>query len=93
MLSGVIPQDKAISIWKKTIEKTYKRKGAEVINKNLAQVEETLKPGAVFELKYPENWGSVEEGSGPINYNKRIETALKGAPDFIRKVFMPSVLG
>lgn len=93
MLSGVLPQEKAIQIWRKTIEKTFKKKGAEVINKNLAQVDETLKPGAVFELKYPDNWGSIEEGAEPLNFNKRTELALKNAPDFIRNVFMPTVLG
>lgn len=36
MLSGVLPQEKAIDIWRHTIEKTFKKKGADVINKNLA---------------------------------------------------------
>jgi len=35
MLSGVLPQDKAIAIWRKTIEKTFKKKGQAVIDKNL----------------------------------------------------------
>lgn len=93
MLSGVLPQEKAIQIWKKTIEKTFKKKGADVINKNLAQVDETLKEGSIHELKYPANWGEIEEGEEPIDFQKRTEKALVGAPDFIRKVFMPTALG
>jgi len=36
MLSGVLPKDKAIEIWRKTIVKTFKKKGESVVNKNLA---------------------------------------------------------
>lgn len=68
MLSGVLPQEKAIELWRHTIEKMFKKKGAEVINKNLAQVTETLKEGAVFELKYPANWGEAEEGEEVIRF-------------------------
>lgn len=68
MLSGVLPQEKAIDIWRHTIEKTFKKKGADVINKNLAQVTETLKDGAILEIKYPSNWGEIEEGEEPIDF-------------------------
>jgi pyruvate-ferredoxin/flavodoxin oxidoreductase len=36
MLSGVIEKDKAIDIWKKTIKKTFGKKGDDVVNKNIA---------------------------------------------------------
>lgn len=55
--------EKAIEIWRKTIVKTFKKKGDSVVNKNLAQVDLTIKEGAVFEVKYPANWGTEgEEG-------------------------------
>ena len=93
MLSGVLPKDQAIEIWKKTIIKTFTKKGQEVVNKNLAQVDLTQKEGAVFELKYPENWGEAPEGEDVQQFNERMEKALTGAPEFIRKVFMPTALG
>jgi pyruvate-ferredoxin/flavodoxin oxidoreductase len=93
MLSGVLPQDKAIEIWRKVIYKTFHKKGDAVVNKNLAQVDATLKEGAVFELKYPANWGEAPEGIEVTEYQGRMEKALVGAPDFIRKVMMPTALG
>jgi pyruvate-ferredoxin/flavodoxin oxidoreductase len=41
MLSGVLPEAEAIAIWRKTIVKTFKKKGESVVNKNLAQVDLT----------------------------------------------------
>ncbi|CAL5970181.1 Pyruvate-flavodoxin_oxidoreductase 4 [Hexamita inflata] len=93
MLSGVLPQEKAIEIWKKTIVKTFKKKGESVVNKNLAQVDATLAAGAVFEVKYPTTWGDAPEGEEVKLYTDRMEKALVGAPDFIRKVMMPTALG
>lgn len=92
MLSGVLPEAEAIAIWRKTIVKTFKKKGESVVNKNLAQVDLTQKPGAVFEVKYPANW-DAPEGHEVTEFKKRSEKALVGAPDFIRKVMMPTALG
>lgn len=36
LLSGVLPQEEAITIWKKTIEKTFKKKGQKVVDMNIA---------------------------------------------------------
>ena len=41
-VSGVLPRDEAIGHIKKTIEKTYQRKGAEVVRKNFEAVDQTL---------------------------------------------------
>lgn len=92
MLSGVLPQDQAIEIWKKVIYKTFHKKGDEIVRMNTLQVDMTLEKGAVFELQYPENWGEQEEGDEVLDYHKRMEKALVGAPEFIRKVFMPTAL-
>jgi len=35
MLSGVLPRDEAIAIWKKTIVKNFTKKGKDVVDKNL----------------------------------------------------------
>lgn len=44
-------------------------------------------------MKYPANWGDVENGEDVLYFQERMERAMKGAPDFIRKVFMPTALG
>ncbi|TAF08732.1 MAG: pyruvate:ferredoxin (flavodoxin) oxidoreductase [Nostocales cyanobacterium] len=41
-LAGVLPQDKAIAKIKQAIEKTYSKKGVEVVNMNLKAVDNTL---------------------------------------------------
>ena len=41
-VSGVLPREEAITHIKKTIEKTYARKGREVVQKNFAAVDHTL---------------------------------------------------
>jgi pyruvate-ferredoxin/flavodoxin oxidoreductase len=41
-ISGVLPREEAIGHIKKSIEKTYSRKGAEVVQKNFAAVDHTL---------------------------------------------------
>lgn len=93
MLSGVLPVDKAIEIWKKTIVKTFTRKGQKVVDMNIAQVDMTMEQGAVFELKYPDNWGDIAEGEHVKNFNARVERTIKGAPEFIRRTFLPIALG
>ncbi len=50
-LSGVLPSEKAIGLYKKAIEKTFKRKGEEVIQKNWSCVDATV--AALQEVKVP----------------------------------------
>ncbi|KAH0575862.1 Pyruvate-flavodoxin oxidoreductase 3 [Spironucleus salmonicida] len=94
LLSGVLPADQAVEIWKKTIIKTFQKKGDAIVNQNLSQVTATCEPNAITELTYPENWGQeAEEGVEVKAYNKRIDAVLQNAPDFIKNVFMPVALG
>jgi len=51
-ISGVLPKDKAIADIKKAIEKTYGRKGREVVEMNWNAVDETL--ANLHEVKVPE---------------------------------------
>ncbi len=74
-ISGVLPRDQAIAEIKKAIEKTYGRKGQDIVNKNKAAVDQTLEnlhevaiPGAV----------SATEGRPPV--------VPDHAPDFIKDV-------
>ena len=41
-LSGVLPRDEAIAQIKDAIEKTYAKRGAEVVRRNFAAVDDTL---------------------------------------------------
>ena len=50
-VSGVLPRDEAIAHVKKAIEKTYEKKGTEIIRRNFAAVEHTL--SHLFEVKLP----------------------------------------
>ncbi len=50
-ISGVLPRDVAIEQIKKSIEKTYKKKGADIVQKNFAAVDHTL--AHLFEVTIP----------------------------------------
>ena len=58
-LSGVLPREEAIAAIKKSIKKTYGRKGEEVVQKNLAAVDQTL--ANLFEVAVPAQVTSVLE--------------------------------
>jgi pyruvate-ferredoxin/flavodoxin oxidoreductase len=51
-VSGVLPRDAAIAQIKKAIEKTYSKKGDEVVRRNFAAVDATL--AHLFEVKVPD---------------------------------------
>jgi pyruvate-ferredoxin/flavodoxin oxidoreductase len=74
-ISGVLPRDEAIGHIKKTIEKTYARKGAEVVAKNFAAVDHTLKH--LFEVKI--------EGR-KVTGAPRPPAVSEQAPDFVKRV-------
>jgi pyruvate-ferredoxin/flavodoxin oxidoreductase len=74
-ISGVLPRDEAITQIKKSIEKTYGKKGPEVVKKNFAAVDHTL--AHLYEVKVP---GKVtaKRSMPPIVSDK--------APDFVKRV-------
>jgi pyruvate-ferredoxin/flavodoxin oxidoreductase len=74
-ISGVLPRDEAIGHIKKTIEKTYSRKGAEVVQKNFAAVDHTL--AHLYEVK--------TEGR-KVTGKARPPTVSESAPDFVKRV-------
>ncbi len=41
-IAGILPRDEAIAHIKRAIEKTYRKRGAEVVKRNFAAVDETL---------------------------------------------------
>ena len=74
-LSGVLPRDEAIRQIKKAIEKTYSKRGAEVVRRNFDAVDRTLEH--LHEIPVPTAAGS-ERSRPPI--------VSENAPDFVRKV-------
>ncbi|QFY90160.1 pyruvate:ferredoxin (flavodoxin) oxidoreductase [Magnetovirga frankeli] len=58
-LSGVLPRDEAIAAIKHAIEKTYYRKGAEVVQKNFAAVDAAL--DHLHQVPLPERTNSLRE--------------------------------
>ncbi|HUK65815.1 MAG TPA: pyruvate:ferredoxin (flavodoxin) oxidoreductase [Anaeromyxobacteraceae bacterium] len=73
-ISGVLPRDEAVDSIKHSIEKTYSRKGAEVVKKNFAAVDHTL--AHLYSVKVP----ARAEGK------PRPPIVSELAPDFVKRV-------
>ncbi len=81
-ISGVLPREQAIAEIKKSIEKTYRKKGAEVVQKNFAAVDHTL--AHLFEVKLP-----VSAPAGlPL-----APIVSDAAPAFVKEVLVPMMAG
>ena len=74
-ISGVLPKDEAIKEIKKSIEKTYKRRGELVIKKNFEAVDSSL--AALFEVDVPDKVTSTIAQRKPVSDD---------APEFVRNV-------
>ena len=74
-ISGVLPRDEAIAQIKKAIEKTYSKKGADIVQKNFAAVDQTL--AALNELPVPAKATSTRH-MPPI--------VSEDAPEFVKRV-------
>jgi pyruvate-ferredoxin/flavodoxin oxidoreductase len=75
-LSGVLPQDEAIKQIKKAIEKTYGRKGEQIVKMNYAAVDAAL--AGLHEIKVPAKPLADAVATVPPTY--------PGAPAFVRDV-------
>ncbi|HON07803.1 MAG TPA: pyruvate:ferredoxin (flavodoxin) oxidoreductase, partial [Verrucomicrobiota bacterium] len=64
-LSGVLPREKAITEIKKSIKKTYGRKGEDIVQKNIAAVDHTL--AKLFEVQVPNKVTSTIELPPPFS--------------------------
>src|SRR5262249_16475602 len=78
-VSGVLPREAAIAQIKKSIEKTYSKKGEEVVRRNFAAVDHTL--AYLFEVPVPAQVTSCF-GRAPV--------VSERAPDFVQR--LPPVL-
>jgi pyruvate-ferredoxin/flavodoxin oxidoreductase len=73
-ISGVLPREEAIAAIKHAAEKTYARKGADVVKKNFDAIDATL--AGLFEVKQ----------RGAANGVARPPMIPEGAPDFVKRV-------
>ncbi len=78
-LSNVLPMDRAIALLKEQIEKTYRRKGKEVVDMNWRAVDATM--AAIKTIPVPAEWADIEVEREVIDWAR---------PDFVRN-FMDRV--
>lgn len=74
-ISGVLPREQAIAEIKKAIEKTYGKRGAEVVRRNFEAVDQTL--AHLHEITVP---------AAPSTTRKRPPVVSEAAPDFVKRV-------
>jgi len=75
-LSGVMPKDEAIGKIKEAAEKSYARKGEEIVKRNFAAIDQAL--AHLQKVKYP-----MEASS---DHDPDVMAAFDGAPDFVKRV-------
>ncbi|HZP19328.1 MAG TPA: pyruvate:ferredoxin (flavodoxin) oxidoreductase [Bauldia sp.] len=81
-ISGVLPREEAIAHIKKSIQKTYGRKGETVVQKNFAAVDGTL--ARLSEVPVPAEVTSAFDSPSLVPAN---------APEFVRRVTAPMLEG
>jgi pyruvate-ferredoxin/flavodoxin oxidoreductase len=74
-ISGVLPREEAIAKIKEAIEKTYGKKGQEVVRRNFEAVDSTLQH--LHEVKVP---------AGATAATRRPPIVSEAAPDFVKRV-------
>jgi pyruvate-ferredoxin/flavodoxin oxidoreductase len=79
-ISGVLPRNEAIKHIKHAIEKTYGKRGEEVVRKNFEAVDATIQN--LFEVKVPARVTSSLSRRATVSAN---------APDFVRNVLAPMI--
>ena len=81
-ISGVLPKDEAIDQIKASIQKTYGKKGEEVVKKNFEAVDRTL-----------ENLHQVDVPAEATGTIERRDAVPGGAPEFVRNVTAKIIAG
>ncbi|GHT67658.1 pyruvate-flavodoxin oxidoreductase [Bacteroidia bacterium] len=78
-ISGVIPYDEAVLQMKKFIDKSYGKKGEDVVKKNYAAVD---RGGDAVKVEIPAEWAKLNAVFAP-------DTASRPAPDFVKNIADP----
>lgn len=77
-LVNIIPLEEAVGYMKQAIEKTYGKKGNNVVQMNHAAVDQGT--GGVIRVKVPDEWAQLKESS---------EKEPEEMPDFVRDIMIP----
>jgi pyruvate-ferredoxin/flavodoxin oxidoreductase len=80
-ISGVLPREQAIAKIKHAIEKTYGKRGADVVQKNFAAVDATIEN--LFEVKVPAKVTATAT---------RRRAVPREAPEFVQNVIAPMLV-
>ena len=81
-ISGVLPREEAIAAIKKAIEKTYRKRGDAVVQRNFAAVDATL--AHLNQVKVPQQATSKLKLEPPVS---------SAAPDFVQKITARIIAG
>ena len=74
-LANILPVDEAVTLLKKAIEKTYSKKGREIVEMNFKAVDIALE--RVRKIEYPETWADAPDAPFIIDESR---------PEFIRRI-------
>ena len=77
-LANVLPVDKAIDYLKEHVEKTYGRKGEEIVKLNYQAIERGI--NGLVKVNVPDHWANLEETE---------EEKTKDEPEFIKRILRP----
>ncbi len=80
-ISGVLPQDEAIAQIKKSIQKTYGKRGEAVVQRNFAAVDQAL--AHLQEVKVPDKVTATRTRRKPV---------ADEAPEFVRETLAPMMI-
>ena len=80
-LTGIIPEEKAIQLMKEAAQKTYGRKGEDVVKKNWAAIDAGA--NGVVKVEVPERWKNC--GDEGLDY-KTVSGARKDVVDFVNNI-------
>ena len=85
-LSGVLPRELALDRIRQAVEKSYGKRGSEVVRRNLAAIDRTLenlRPIAV----------PVADAAGSLRGHKKPAPVPRAAPDFVQRVTSLMIAG
>jgi pyruvate-ferredoxin/flavodoxin oxidoreductase len=81
-ISNIMPEAEAVGLMKKAIEKTYGRKGTQIVEQNIRTIDQAL--AGVQEVHYP------QEVQGTMHMARNVD---ENAPEFVQKVTAEVIAG
>ena len=85
-LSGVLPVERALTLLKEAVERTYRIKGAKVIDMNIRAIDTAI--SSLRKIEIPASWADAQDESA-VGAPVKIESVVE-PPDFIKNVVRPS---